>query len=99
MTSRRQATNHWKDAMHRLVMSPTQAYRNDCAFEPIGLPNPTSAKPGTPEKVDVLRKRLEAGEQLHHPQDAWGNSPPDPFEDTNLFEDTDCCAFLAHSLD
>jgi len=31
---------------------------------------PTQALPGTPEKIAVMRERVERGEHLHHPQDA-----------------------------
>lgn len=34
------------------------------------LPRPTTALPGTPEKVEVMRKRNENGEFLYHPRDA-----------------------------
>lgn len=32
---------------------------------------PTSARPGTPEKLAALEDRARAGEQLHHPDDAF----------------------------
>lgn len=32
-------------------------------------PKPTTAAPGTPEKIAVLRQRAELGLQLHHPHD------------------------------
>ena len=37
----------------------------------VGLPAKvaTAAKPGTAEKVEVMVARLEAGEELHHPND------------------------------
>lgn len=31
---------------------------------------PTSARPGSPQKIAVLRERFENGEELFHPQDA-----------------------------
>ena len=31
----------------------------------------TSARPGTPEKIQVLQQRFEAGEELWHPADAY----------------------------
>lgn len=34
------------------------------------LPTPTTAPPGTPEKLAVLRERSDAGLQLWHPLDA-----------------------------
>lgn len=33
-------------------------------------PEPTAAKPGTPEKIAVMGARAEAGQQLWHPDDA-----------------------------
>ena len=37
----------------------------------VGLPAKvaTAAKPGTAEKIEVMVARLEAGEELHHPND------------------------------
>jgi hypothetical protein len=37
--------------------------------DPIYLPNPTDAPPGSQEKVEVLRKRFENGPKLWHPDD------------------------------
>ena len=31
---------------------------------------PTDAAPGSPEKIDVLARRLRSGRQLFHPEDA-----------------------------
>lgn len=30
---------------------------------------PTRTEPGSPERIDTYRDRLEAGFQMHHPQD------------------------------
>lgn len=35
------------------------------------LPEPTSAQPGSPEKIEVLKARYENGEMLHHPDDPF----------------------------
>ncbi len=47
--------------------------RGNWDFEPeMGQPTGfcrTSAMPGSPEKLDVLAKRLEQGEPLWHPED------------------------------
>ena len=43
--------------------------RNDRSFVPRGLPMATNAIPGTPEKIAILKARLEAGVILHHPDD------------------------------
>lgn len=37
--------------------------------DPPGLPTPTDASPGSPEKVEVLRIRFENGQKLWHPDD------------------------------
>lgn len=37
---------------------------------PKRLPAPTSARPGTPEKLEVLAARAANGEALFHPHDA-----------------------------
>lgn len=34
-------------------------------------PNPTDARPGSPEKIAVLAARAEAGESLFHPDDSF----------------------------
>lgn len=41
-------------------------------------PQPTTALPGTPEKVEVLAQRFARGESLHHPDDARFDGPLDP---------------------
>ncbi len=48
--------------------------RRGVADTPAGhtLPEPTAAKPGTPEKEAVLRERAERGQRLWHPGDAAG---------------------------
>lgn len=37
--------------------------------DPDGEPKPTEAPPGTQEKIDILRKRMENGEPLWHEND------------------------------
>lgn len=44
--------------------------RSDRSFVPHGLPVPTNAIPGTPEKIAILKGRQVAGVELHHPDDA-----------------------------
>lgn len=39
-------------------------------FVPDKATEPTSALPGTPEKIAVLRQRMESGQSLWHPLDA-----------------------------
>ena len=43
--------------------------RNEIGFVPRGLPDPTDAVPGTTEKIEIMRRRYNAGEELHHPDD------------------------------
>ncbi len=40
---------------------------------PATLPEPTDALPGTPEKVRVLARRMQLGQQLYHPLDNLGH--------------------------
>ena len=42
---------------------------HDLDFEPLLIPTPTAARPGSPEKVEILRMRLVNGEDLYHPND------------------------------
>jgi hypothetical protein len=37
---------------------------------PVGMPRPTAAWPGTPEKIAVLERRAKDRRQLFHPDDA-----------------------------
>lgn len=48
-------------------------FRNDCP-----LPEPTTAPPGTPEKMLVLGLRAKAGQSLWHPLDAMYEGDPRP---------------------
>ena len=43
--------------------------RHDEDFVPSKQPEPTEARPGSIEKMQVLSARLMAGEELHHPSD------------------------------
>ena len=45
------------------------------------LPEPTSALPGTPEKVAILEQRARLGQSLWHPLDARLNTTPAADED------------------
>ena len=42
---------------------------SDHTFVPRSLPLPTNAIPGTPEKIAILKARLQSGVILHHPED------------------------------
>lgn len=51
-----------------------RVYGSDAGFEPRPAVMPTTAMPGTAEKIRVLAARLLAGEELWHPDDpviAW----------------------------
>ena len=45
------------------------------------MPEPTSALPGTPEKVAILEQRARLGQCLWHPLDARLNTTPTGDED------------------
>ena len=51
-----------------------QAHGNGEEFRPEDKPAPTNAAPGSNLKIDVLMKRLEAGEEL------WNDLDRDDFE-------------------
>lgn len=44
-------------------------YGHDIDFEPHELPEPTETAPGSEERVELYRKRLELGQELEHPDD------------------------------
>ena len=50
----------------------------DVDFEPRPAREPTSARPGSLEKIEALRQRVAAGESLWHPLD--DGSPGEPRE-------------------
>lgn len=39
------------------------------AFVPQPCPEATNARPGSSQKIAILRARLEAGVEMHHPKD------------------------------
>jgi len=45
---------------------------NAADWTPRGLPPPTDARPGSPEKLEILARRLILGLELHHPDDTDG---------------------------
>jgi len=48
-----------------------QSYSYDALHANIGVaPSPTTAAPGTPEKLAVMAARYAAGQALFHPDDA-----------------------------
>lgn len=46
-------------------------------FTPYSKPQPTDALPGSEEKIDVLRARIENGEELFHEDDRLKYSDED----------------------
>ena len=51
------------------VFDYIKAFGLDDGFQPRKLPTPTAAAPGSIEKMDILRQRLENGEEMFHPLD------------------------------
>ena len=49
------------------------------------LPSPTNATPGTPEKIAILKGRMERGLALHHPEDRAYDPPAPEAEPTPSF--------------
>lgn len=52
--------------------------RHDRGFTPSPCVEPTSARPGTPAKIQVLQQRIDLGQELFHPldpQDHEGTAP------------------------
>jgi hypothetical protein len=50
-------------------------------WEPSRVPTPTSARPGSREKVEELRRRVERGEELWNAADEYrlADAPPTAF--------------------
>jgi hypothetical protein len=44
---------------------------HDEDYEPKDFGKPTLAAPGSLEKVEVMTRRIEMGQQLFHPGDEW----------------------------
>lgn len=69
------------------MMAPDRHARDRFKLRPAPPPPlpdlPTTALPGTEEKVNVLAERARLGETLWHPLDrTWGNSPPEEAANT-----------------
>lgn len=59
------------------VMDWVKCYLSEDAFIPRCKPKPTTAEPGSPEKMRVLMERVERGEELWHEEDKrkfWENT-------------------------
>jgi hypothetical protein len=54
----------------RSLFHAIEVWGHDMDFEPLIVPEPTDARPGSEAKVRVLQARLEAGEDLYHEEDA-----------------------------
>ena len=54
---------------HQEFLDYLGANKTDDGFEPTRMPEPTDAAPGTWSKVEILAARLQAGEELWHPED------------------------------
>lgn len=48
---------------------PVDEERLDADYEPPRVPDPTTANPGTREKVAVMKRRFALGQWLFHPDD------------------------------
>lgn len=53
----------------KCITEHVRIYRSDRGFVAADPTQPTEALPGTPEKIAVMKARLKAGQQLHHPLD------------------------------
>lgn len=63
----------WHDAQGRFignVYDRILLFGHDEDFVPWRQSTPTDARPGSPEKIEVLRQRVLRGEPLFHPRDA-----------------------------
>jgi hypothetical protein len=49
-----------------------QAFNDDLGYHPLAVPEPTTAKPGSPEKVAILVERALRGQELWVEEDAKG---------------------------
>jgi hypothetical protein len=59
----------------RTMFDAIRLLGHEMDFEPLLLGKPTKAKPGSEAKVLILRQRLEAGEEMHHPDDEMMSAP------------------------
>lgn len=55
--------------MQNTIFEAIRKYGHDEDYEPLSECLPTAARPGSIEKIDILAKRLEAGQELWHEGD------------------------------
>ena len=60
----------------RTIFSDLDWLGHDEDFTPTPAREPTLARPGSPEKLEVLRRRVARGEALFHPDDEPIPLPP-----------------------
>lgn len=61
------------------VMDAVATYGEDYNFRTIGQPEPTTAIPGSSDKIEVMIARIENGEELWHADDqlTYDGLPPE----------------------
>jgi len=57
------------DSCYHMLVQDLRSLYNNLVFRPLP-PEPTYAAPGTEEKISILKRRLESGYELFHPDDA-----------------------------
>ena len=60
----------------RTVHTDLDTLGHDEDFEPQPAAERTAARPGSPEKIEVMRRRVARGEALFHPDDEPIPLPP-----------------------
>lgn len=61
-----------------------EEFNDDLGFEPIDVPKPTDAAPGSPDKIAILRERMERGQRLFHARDCFRGNPDMRYEDNPI---------------
>ena len=60
----------------RTIFTDLATVGHDEDFSPIAASERTSARPGSLEKIEIMRERVARGEDLFHPDDARIPLPP-----------------------
>lgn len=68
-TSRKSAARQGKHARKRNVFSEILTLGHDEDFCPKPAADPTTAMPGSAEKLRVMAQRVQNGQDIHHPED------------------------------